>query len=229
VVLDDEAGAYELTQWLVGQGKRRVLTVWKDPADTPWVAARLRGYERAMGEAQLEPLAAVHVARVQVDGADKAEAEARLLAGYLMEQLSGANPADAILAPSDEDVPAIAAACRMLGKDVLIVGWGHSNPQSPIPATVDLRPVEIGREMARLLLARLDNTLPPGPQRRRVRPMLVVPGKKPLESKPNSHEIPLAAAPQIAAAAVTEEGESKPLFGWKMEGGRWTLGGKEKK
>ena len=61
VISDHEIGAYELTSWLLGQGRRRILPLWGVDRERYWVKMREAGYQRAMREAGLEPLPAVYV------------------------------------------------------------------------------------------------------------------------------------------------------------------------
>jgi ABC-type sugar transport system substrate-binding protein len=42
VTSDEETGAYELTKWMIGQGKRRILTLWNGSTQLYWVQGRLR-------------------------------------------------------------------------------------------------------------------------------------------------------------------------------------------
>jgi DNA-binding LacI/PurR family transcriptional regulator len=221
---------YELTKWVIGRGKRRVLTLWNGSTQEGWVRGRLRGYEKAMREAGLEAMEAVEMPRVQASGERQFEAASRLAAGYLAPYLNGANPVDAIMAGSDGEAAAIGGACRILGREVMVVGYGNEggsveDGENPMAATVDRKRVEMGRELVKLLMERIGGKLPQEGQRRVVRPEVVVleeAGKG--EEKPTEPQV----EPPVLMSVLQQEreGENKPLFGWKMEGGRWMLGKK---
>ncbi len=53
VVFDHEAGAYQLTRWLIGQGRRRPLFLQPATINRLWLSRRYAGYARAMAEAGL--------------------------------------------------------------------------------------------------------------------------------------------------------------------------------
>jgi DNA-binding LacI/PurR family transcriptional regulator len=196
VASDHAAGEYELTRWLIAQGRTRVAPVFPMPASGYWFAHRLAGYERAMREAGLEPrkpiltVAVPKLEYVMQHGQEPSEVfagTARHVAGYLIEHFaSPASAPDAFVCGSDRDTFALAAACRLFGKvpgrDVLIAGYDNYfdhcgerrfEPQVPA-ATMDKQNDLMGREMVRLLLDRAGGKLPPGPQLRAVPPRLVV-------------------------------------------------------
>ena len=185
VVSDHEAGSFELTQWLLARGHRRILPLWTNSDHVPetyWIRARNAGYERAMREAGLPPLAPLFMAEEKA----KVTTE-RLLAGYLIERLAGPEPVDAILLDSDWHAGTVAAACRICGKDpnrdVAIAGYDNvweSLPEDrragfsgPV-ATVDRMNYEVGGEMVRMLTERAAGQLPPERQCRKMKPRLVV-------------------------------------------------------
>jgi DNA-binding LacI/PurR family transcriptional regulator len=188
VVPDHDAGAYELTQWLLSRGKRHIRQYWTFASQPEWALARTRGYRRAMQEAGLQPLEAI----VSIDAtyaedpqiAFKARSEAA--AGALVPFVLGSKPTDAIMVVSDGSTASVISAIRLLGKkpnaDVDVVGydnyWQQASgrayePVGPI-ATVDKNNMEAGRELASLLLARRAGSLPAEPQIRLVKPTLRV-------------------------------------------------------
>ena len=187
---DHAAGAHALTRWLIGQGRRRILRLWCGLAGSypEWLRQRDAGYERAMRESGLEVLPAVTTpgGGVFPISPETFECNARLMAGYLLEYLSGAGKVDALMSPSDGEADAMTAGCRLLGrqpgKEVLVVGYDNywaespSRPFEPMPpaATVDKLNEKIGRELVAVLMARTAGELPAEPQRRLVRPELVV-------------------------------------------------------
>lgn len=190
VYSDHETGAYELTRWLIARERRRIIIMLPLDTELYWVRARLAGYERAMREAGLKPRPPVAHDRVSASG-DPARQFAVLrdyMVGSLLPHILTDEPADAILLPSDGHVCTASAALRLLGKqagsDVLLAGydnyWQEPWEQQFEPArpcvTMDKRNLEMGQELVRLLLDRVEGRLPPEPQSRVVRPELVIPG-----------------------------------------------------
>lgn len=168
VVPDHERGAYELTRFLLSRGRKAILPM-RTTQPRWWMEARLRGYERAMREAGLEPLRPTMVAASPYDLASEGSARrfeivTRHNVAYLAEHLTKADRPDAIMCVSDESVSFISAACRLChlepGRDVLIAGydnfwhesWGRQFEPTPPVATVDKNNAEIGRRMVEALL-----------------------------------------------------------------------------
>ncbi len=190
VYADHAEGAYRLTRWLLERGRRRIIHAWKDTTVDYWYPARLAGYERAMREAGLEPLAPVlfrNYNSAVPESAEAFEMQARSLVAYLVDRLIGPAGADAILVPSDGHVYAVAAACRLCGRapgeDVLIAGYDNYWDQCPerkyepsIPAvTIDKRNFETGQSLVELLEDRIAGRLEAQSVRRLIEPLLVVP------------------------------------------------------
>jgi DNA-binding LacI/PurR family transcriptional regulator len=195
VASDHEAGSYALTKWLIEQGRRRILRFWQlavsGPSEVqPWLGHRNAGYERAMGEAGLEPLPAVQIFDPGYHNFDNTEEDfklqSRLMAGYLVEHLHGAGAVDAIMAPSDAIIGHLSAALRVHGKqpnrDVFLVGYDNMwddmetrqwEPLGPV-ATVDKKNLAIGSELMALLKQRMDGELFEKGQRRTVSPELII-------------------------------------------------------
>lgn len=191
VVSDHEDGYYQLTKWLIGQGRRRIMPMWwRSSIAGYWYLARCGGYARAMLEAGLQPLPILDVPNL-TRTADDLHAWLRVctehFAEYLKGPLSGDNPVDALMMDSDGSVPAAAAACRKLGfepnNDVLIAGYDNYwadvaeyqwEPTAPA-VTVDKQNLVLGAELVRLLKERMDGLLPAQAQCRVVRPQLVIP------------------------------------------------------
>ncbi len=187
VVSDHEAGSYELTRFLMAQGRQRLLNVWTAPAQGYWFARRRAGYERALAEAGLEPLPDLIVPPFTPTHGNRASFESgvRQLAGYFIEPFSARRPVDALLMSTDIDALAASAACLLFGKtpheDVAIAGYDNfwhdcsEREFSPAPplVTVDKRDEEMGGELVKMLLDRVAGRLPDGPQRRVVSPRLI--------------------------------------------------------
>ncbi len=193
VASDHEYGAYELTKWLISQGRRRILRLWSlgiagASEKQEWINQRDLGFERAMQEAGLKTLPALEIYNPNrgPDTRDIFQQQARLLAGYLIEYLTMDEPIDAIMAVSDSALPSVSAALKIHGrepnKDILIVGYDNMwqdlvNNQwesTPPSATVDKKNLEIGYELMRLLQERIQGSLPPQGQHRVIKPELII-------------------------------------------------------
>ncbi len=182
-----DAGAYALTRWLIGLGRRRPVLVLADPLDVYWKQDRRTGYERAMREAGLKPryMMLQGMPKERTPSAQHFEMVTRYLAGYLLDHLVGDDPADALLAMSDGEVFTLARACKLHGKrvheDVAIVGYDNYwldswereyDPIEPL-ATVDKQNFEMGKALVDLLIDRIEGRLPDAPQTRVVEAKLV--------------------------------------------------------
>lgn len=188
VTSDQEDGSYQLTKFLMERGAKRPLNFWSAVSTSYWNVQRNAGYERALKEAGLSPLAPVQIPTIPEPHGDRAvfDTGVRATAGYLIEHLLGPEPVDALLLSTDSDYFTVAAACRLCGKepqrDILIVGYDNQwrddlnqqfEPTTPI-ATIDKCNEAMGLELVRLLEDRVASTLPPEPQRRVVAPELCV-------------------------------------------------------
>lgn len=196
VLPDHEGGTFELTRWVIGQGRRRIANLAGNDAGLYWYQNRMRGYERAMREAGLEPMPAelftpmervVQTHRnLPMVSRDKFDIQRRQLAGHIAPMLRGREPVDAIMVGNDGQAIVAAAALRLLGcepgREVLVVGYDNMWAGCPerewepaVPAaTVDKCNAQLGRELVRLLLDRVEGRLPSEPQRRVVPSRLVV-------------------------------------------------------
>jgi len=187
VISDHEGGTYELTRRLIERGCRRILRFWRVTDHPAWLDLRDAGYERAMRDAGLQPLPAVRLPEIPVEGESERALQdfARLYAGYLMEHLNGPDPIDGLLVVTDAHAYQVAASLRLLNRvpnaDVLIAGFDHTVAQEPwgqwAPAgplyTVDKNNAAGGRMMLDLLVERAADELPEEPQCR-VTPATVV-------------------------------------------------------
>ncbi|BDI30483.1 hypothetical protein CCAX7_25340 [Capsulimonas corticalis] len=187
---DHEQGAYELTQWLIARGRRRILPIMPLTDEFHWGARRIAGYERAMREAGLAPMAPIGnpvpgdapVTRAEFD------AVTRTRAATLIEVMVGDDACDALLLATDGLVFSYAAACRMFGRqpnrDVLLAGYDNYWEDAPEreagwetarpDITVDKDNHRIGAELVQLLLDRLEGRLPSEPQLRMIPPKVIV-------------------------------------------------------
>lgn len=192
VASDHQAGAYELTKWLLSRGRKQILQAWPPSFDAVWAQQRRQGYERALQEAGLEPLPNIAMPKSPAipGNAEEFSDSVRFLAGYFAEHLSGSSSADALMMISDSYVEMATAACRLFGKtphqDIDVVGYDNTwnvlaefhTQAEPPSATMDKRNLEIGLAMVELLLQRIEKKLPAPPQRRVIAPQLIVPEKR---------------------------------------------------
>ena len=196
IVSDHEKGSYELTRWLIGQGRKRILRYWRTHMENPenrlyWAEQRDLGYLRAMKEAGLEPLPALDVYDptyraygLSQHGFDYC---VRVAAGYLLEYVHGPNSIDAIITSCDDSIGLLSAAVALHGKvpnkDVLMAGYdnmwddleemqkaGFKGPA----VTVDKLNLEIGANLVALLEERMNGKLFSEPERRVMAPALVI-------------------------------------------------------
>jgi DNA-binding LacI/PurR family transcriptional regulator len=189
ILSDHDAGAYALTKWLIGQGRKRILQI-SPVAETYWFGGRRSGYERAVREAGLELLAPLPIPSRNVDRSEWTveyfSDAVRHSAGYLFPFLHSPHPVDAIMALSDSSGHQVIGACEYLGKrahkDVTVVGYDNNWADGPdlghipvsVAATVEKQNFESGIEMVRLMRERLEGKLPSAPQTRVMTPQLVV-------------------------------------------------------
>jgi DNA-binding LacI/PurR family transcriptional regulator len=182
VTSDQEQGGYDLTRWLLAQGRRRILCFWRFPAQRDWIDDRYAGYVRAMREAKLKPLPALRTPELTIPGCTAAGFAdlSRALSGFLHEALSVTGPAaiDAVMTATDGHAYQTAAACRRLGRlpgrEILITGYDNLSAACAerafephgLAATVDKDNPAIARTLVELLEARLAGHLPAAGQRR---------------------------------------------------------------
>ena len=187
---DHRNGSRKLTEYLIQQGCRRILRVWFYKGDPRyWLQERDAGYEDAMHAVGLPPLPALHISSAHAPNSEKSEHEARTLAGYLIEYMTGPEAVDAILVMTDAQVYSVAKAVTLFGRqpnrDILIGGYdalsleaGGRDKHLKVPvATVDKQNRKIGAEMVKLVVKRADGGLASEPRLVQVEPRLVIPGK----------------------------------------------------
>jgi DNA-binding LacI/PurR family transcriptional regulator len=189
VLSDQEAGARLLTNWLLAQGKQRIVRVWTTSERHEWLIQRDAGFERAMREAGLEPAPAVIVHGCPATAPQEQgefQTHVRHLAGFLIEHLRTADAELAFMATSDSEAAALASACRLFGRepqrDVTIVGYDNQwrtcreaqwEPSRPA-ATVDKQNAFIGSMLAEVIMDRVQGRLAGPPVCRLVPPELII-------------------------------------------------------
>jgi DNA-binding LacI/PurR family transcriptional regulator len=155
VDVDNRQGARSAVEHLIAGGRRVIATI-AGPSDMPPGIDRLAGYREAIAEAGL-PADAHLEARGDFTQAGGAEAMTRLLAAR--PDLDGVFAASDLMAAGALSV--LASAGRRVPGDVAVVGYDDSpvatstNPQ----LTSVHQPIEeMGREVARLLIAAVEGT-----------------------------------------------------------------------
>lgn len=167
VLVDNRTGAYDATKHLLAHGHRRIgLLV--DELRISTAGERRAGYERALVEAGVIPdPQLVRTARTVTDGRSA-----------LSDLMSIPDPPTAVFAARNTLTIGAALELRALGlhRTVALVGFDEvrtAELADPGITTVQQNPVRIGREAARLLLARLDGWA--GPPEVLVLPTTLVP------------------------------------------------------
>ena len=162
VDVDNVQGALSAVRHLISLGRRHVATV-TGPLDMAVATDRLEGYRRALREAGLPVDPAL-----EATGGFEQEA-ARRATGELLDR---APELDAIFAASDLMAAGVLQALRRAGRrvpeDVAVVGYDDSliaSSTEPPLSSVRQPTEDMGREMARLLLAVIST---PSPVARRV-------------------------------------------------------------
>ena len=150
--VDNVQGAVQATQHLIDLGRRRILTV-TGPLDMAPAQDRLAGYRDALARAGIR-----HDPELELAG-EFDQAAAR----YAVEKfIASGEPFDAVFAASDAmalgAMSAIRRANLRIPQDVAVVGYDDSALalSSDPPLSSVRQPIEeMGREMARALLAQL--------------------------------------------------------------------------
>lgn len=188
VVSDHAAGAGLLVRQLVASGRRRIVQLVGRGAMPAWEAERCRGYLAAMAHARLRPR---QPQAVDFDVGDDPPVMVAKLARQLRPLLRGAEPPDAILAPSDGQALMTSAAIRHLGlvpgTDVVVTGYDGYWRESPLLAsfpdppwaTIDKDNCACGSAAVDLLRQRISGKLPKKVQRRVLTPHVLLSGTGP--------------------------------------------------
>jgi len=190
VVSDQEAGAREVTNFLLARGAKNIVAAWVGSTDRYWFPDRIGGYKRAMRAHKCGPLPPLHLSPQPQAGQQEAlvgetpDEEARRVASALEDYARQHGKIEAFMANSDGHVSVFAAALRLLGlkpnEDVLLAGydnyWNDLPPRQrefPPLVTVDKDNWQLGERAVELLFARLDGALPEEARREVVAPRLV--------------------------------------------------------
>jgi LacI family transcriptional regulator len=154
---DDEGGCYQATRYLAQLGHRHIWYIGDE--SRVWHHSRHRGYARAIAELELEPH--VHTIALSDDEFENGQSAV----SYILDQQW---PVTAILAASDELAFGAREGLRQhrkeVPKDVSLIGFenriGHSRGSNLTSVCVDM--VNVGRELAKLAIARIEEQEPQG-------------------------------------------------------------------
>ena len=176
---DHRAGSRELTRWLLSQGCRRIVPFFPSAPVRFWECERIEGYKDAMCEAGIEPMPCAVFGDAELRAQTSGERHFRIfraLAISKLLELRRDGGVDALLCLNDSWVPHVAAAIRGLGlepnRDIILAGYDNGSIENlPIPFTYERPAVTIDKhnercaeDLAELIVARIDGTLPPEPQ-----------------------------------------------------------------
>lgn len=168
VDVDNVAGARLAVRHLVERGRRRIATI-TGPLDIQAGVDRRTGYREVLQESGLDPLAEVQGDFTRASGV-----------AAMRELLERCPQLDGLFAASDSMAAGALHALRQSGRrvpdDVAVVGFDDSPVavDADPPLTTVRQPLEdMGREMARLLITRLNDETAAG-QKSVLRPALVV-------------------------------------------------------
>jgi DNA-binding LacI/PurR family transcriptional regulator len=152
VDVDNIQGALQAVRHLIALGRRRILTV-TGPLDMAPAQDRLAGYRNALAEASIDHDPSLELAGDFEHGAARDAVERFIAEGGRFDALFAASDAMALGAMS-----AIRRAGLRVPEDVAVVGYDDSALalSSDPPLSSVRQPIEeMGREMARALLAQL--------------------------------------------------------------------------
>lgn len=190
VTVDHEAGGYLVTRHLIESGRRRIALIGPTSDKSRyWFDERHVGYKRALSEAGLEASPVISPPGLESD-TDMTRAQfdeqVRHLAGHFAGPLLSEG-VDGLIALSDRNVPAMAAACRLLhcapNERVALAGYDNywsdlsqrEYDDTPPLVSLDKCYYECGQQLFELLRARSANELPDEPQKTLVCPQLAFP------------------------------------------------------
>ena len=179
---DHRAGSRDLTRWLIAHGRKRIVPFFPFAPSRFWEHERIAGYEEAMREAGLEahPATIFGLPAVKCERQEEAFRVESALAMASIAALKRECKAwpGALLCLNDDWAMRALAAIRDLGlvpnRDILVAGYdnmvrgsGFDECESLRPAvTVDKHNERSAEDLAALVVARMDGTLPPEPQAR---------------------------------------------------------------
>lgn len=159
VYVDDEKATYDTTSWLVRECGHRSFGYIGVPDNLPPGPRRLRGFRRALADADVETQPFV-----STDGDFSLESGKRAV----REILAQGKPPRALMVVNDLMAIGVILALQDAGynvpNDVAVVGFDNIPEDRiirPTLSTIQQDPVEIGETMARALFERLENPQTP--------------------------------------------------------------------
>ena len=179
---DHRVGSRDVTRWLLARGCRRIVPFLPFAPTRFWAQERLAGYAEAMREARLEPQPCAFFGSSELGDYNSAETfrlyTSLALSALVALRRDGGELPDALLCLNDDWAMPALAAIRDLGlvpnRDILVAGYDNMThrPRHDFlgrltPAvTVDKHNERSAEDLAALVAARMDGSLPPEPQAR---------------------------------------------------------------
>ncbi|MEK6207687.1 MAG: LacI family DNA-binding transcriptional regulator [Chloroflexota bacterium] len=153
VDVDNVKGALQAVRHLIALGRRRILTV-TGPLDMAAAQDRLTGYRFAISEARIDQDPSLELSGDFDQAAAREAVERFIAAGGRFDAVFAASDAMALGA-----LAAIGRSGRRVPEDVAVVGYDDSALAISSDLSSVRQPIEeMGREMARALLAQLDKS-----------------------------------------------------------------------
>ncbi len=180
VVVDDYMGAFSATDYLIRIGCRHIA-FYGSPMKLEISKNRFNGWRDALLQHGLDPAACVHIE------CDNREAAEQLTPSVM----ASSNAPDAFFAVNDDTAIGIMYTIKRLGlrvpEDISICGFTNGQRAiacDPMLTTIEQNGEEVGRQAARILIAKVEGAMPIDKvERRIVRTRLVVRGStRPLET-----------------------------------------------
>lgn len=171
---DQQSGCYMLTQWMLKQGKKRILPFFalNAPNTYPlYIQMRLAGYEQAMREAGHEPMQLAsppYYPNYDIENQGEFRARVAMTLGYLYPLMQSENRPEAILTQSDDNAYLVTMACQQMGikpgQDILIAGYDNYWYDSSLrhwvdgslpQVTIDKQNSSMGKKLVEMLEQRI--------------------------------------------------------------------------
>ena len=178
---DHRVGSRDVTRWLLARGCRRIVPFLPFAPTRFWEQERLAGYAEAMREAGAVPQPCAFFGSPELCDYNSAETfrlfAALALSALVAHRRENGDP-DALICLNDDWAMPALAAIRDLGlvpnRDIVVVGYDnmthgprHDFLGNLTPAvTVDKHNERSSEDLAALIVARMDGTLPLEPQAR---------------------------------------------------------------
>ena len=156
VIMDNRYAGYEMTKYLLDQGRRKVAFIKLDKIFSRSVEDRFIGYKQALEEAGI-PLASEYIIESDIWGSPEAH-------NAILERLISPKPRpDAIIALSDEFVPIVIKFLRsrsiVVPQDMIVAGFDnlHTNFTDDVWPTTKPDFIRMGEQATDLLLKMIES------------------------------------------------------------------------